>query len=249
MSYTLITGASSGIGKAMAYKFAAEEHNLIITARRLEALKEIKKDIEAKDEVKVEVIDCDLSVEENAYKLYEKVKGFELNALINNAGYGNFNFLWDVDLPHMTKMIDLNVKSLSILSTLFTKDYKDKEAQLINVSSIGGYYSMATAATYVATKFYVAAYTESLAQELKANNLPMKAKVLAPGPVETEFVDVANQTAANKIDPSTFGTFHTAEQMADFTYQLYKSDDVVGIVNFADMTFTTRGAIHPAFNL
>ena len=84
MSYTLITGASSGIGKAMAYKFAAEAHNLIITARRLEALEEIKKDIEAKNEVKVEVIDCDLSVEENAYKLYEKVKGFELNALIFN---------------------------------------------------------------------------------------------------------------------------------------------------------------------
>ncbi|WP_430817254.1 SDR family NAD(P)-dependent oxidoreductase [Carboxylicivirga sp. RSCT41] len=249
MNYTLITGASSGIGKAMAYKFAEEGHNLIVVARRLDALNELKNDIEAKHQVKVEVIDSDLSIEENAYKLYENVKGFELTAMINNAGYGNFNFLWDVDLPHMTKMIDLNVKSLSILSTLFTKDYKNKEAQLINVASVGGYYTMATAATYVATKFYVASYTESLAQELKANNLPMKAKVLAPGPVETEFVDVANQTAANKIDPSVFGTFHSAEQMADFTYQLYKSDDVVGIVNYPEMTFSTRGAIHPAFGL
>lgn len=247
MKYTLITGASSGIGKAMAYKFASEGHNLVIVARRLEVLNELKKDIEAKHKVKVEVIDCDLSVEENAYKLYNQIKDLELNVMVNNAGYGNFNFVWDIDLPHMTKMMDLNVKSLSILSSLFTKDYKDKDAQLINVSSIGGYYTMATAATYVATKFYVSAFTEALAAELKMNNLPMKAKVLAPGPVETEFIDVANKTAANEIDPSMFGTFHTAEQMADFTYQLYKSDDVVGIVNYPEMTFTTQNAIHPAF--
>lgn len=249
MKYTLITGASSGIGKAMAYKFASVGHNLVIVARRLNALNDLKEDIEAKHKVKVEVIDCDLSVEKNVYKLYEQLKRFELNVMINNAGYGNFNFVWDVDLPHMTKMMDLNVKTLSILSSLFVKDYKNRDAQLINVSSIGGYYTLATAAIYVATKFYVSAFTESLAQELKMNNLPMKAKVLAPGPVETEFVDVANKTAVNEIDPSMFGTFHTAEQMADFTYQLYKSDDVVGIVNYPDMTFTTQNAIHPVFGI
>jgi len=248
MEYTVITGASSGIGKAMAYQFAKEHHNLVVVARRSSELEKMKLDIEANHGVKVEVITCDLSIEANAYDLYEKLKAFEIGTLINNAGYGNFNNVWEVDIPHMTRMIDLNVKSLSILSMLFTRDYKDKEAQLINVASVGGYLTMATAATYVATKFYVSAFTESLANELKAAGAPMKAKILAPGPVETEFIDVANQTAKNEIDGSIF-TFHTADEMAAFTYQLWKSNDVVGIVNMQDMSFTTRGPIHPAFGV
>lgn len=248
MKYTLITGASSGIGKAMAYKFAKEKHNLIIVARRLEALEAMKGEIESEYGVEVKVIASDLSVEANAYKLYEQLEGTEVEVLVNNAGFGNFNNLWEVDIAHMVKMIELNVKTLSILSMLYTRDYKDKEAQLINVSSVGGYLTMPTAATYVATKFYVSAFTESLAHELKNVNSPMKAKILAPGPVETEFIDVANETAKNEIDGAGF-TFHTAEQMADFTYQLYLSDDVVGIVDMTDMSFATKPAIYPSFGI
>lgn len=250
MSYVAITGASAGIGKAIAYKFAAKGDDLIITARRADVLEEMKRDIEAKYGVNVKPIESDLSVGENAYKLYDELEGLEVKALINNAGFGNFNNLWEVDIPHMVKMIELNVKSLSILSMLYTRDYKDKEAQLINVASVGGYLTMPSTATYIATKFYVTAYTETIAMELKVANSPMKAKLLAPGPVETEFVDVANQTAKSEIDLSAFPMeFHTADQMADFTYQLYESDDVVGIVNMADMTFGTRDVIHPVFTI
>jgi len=248
MSYVVITGASSGIGKSIATTFAAKGHNLILTARRVSVLENMKRDLEAAHGVKVEVLASDLSVEENATKLYEDLSSYELTALINNAGFGNFNMLWDVDIPRMMNMIELNVKSLSILSMLFTKDYKDKEAQLINVASVGGYMTMPSAATYVATKFYVSAFTESLAQELNAAGAPMKAKVLAPGPVETEFIDEANKTAKTEIDDSGF-TFHTADQMAEFTYQLFESEDVVGIVDMSDMSFSTRDIIHPALVL
>lgn len=217
MRYVLVTGASSGIGKSIASTFAAKGHNLILVARREQVLQDLKQELEAEHSVQVEVIASDLSVEANAIKLYEDLSGYELEAMINNAGFGNFNMLWEVDVERMSNMIDLNVKSLSVLSMLFAKDYKDKEAQLINVSSVGGYMTMPGAATYVATKFFVSAFTESLAQELKVIGAPMKAKVLAPGPVETEFIDQANKTAKNEMDGSAF-TFHTADQMAGFTY-------------------------------
>ncbi len=248
MSHVVITGASSGIGKSIAYTFAAKGHNLVLTARRVGVLEEIKQDIEATHGVQVDVLGADLSVVENAGTLYEDLSGYEITALINNAGFGNFNMLWDVEIPRMMNMIDLNIKSLSTLSMLFTKDYKDNDAQLINVASVGGYMTMPSAATYVATKFYVSAFTESLAQELKAVGSPMKAKILAPGPVETEFIDQANKTAKQEMDGSGF-TFHSADQMADFTYQLFESDDVVGIVDMSDMSFNTRDVIHPAFVL
>ncbi len=248
MSYVLITGASSGIGKSIAATFAAKGHNLILVARRLAVLEEIKQELESAHAVEVVVIGSDLSVEANAIALYEQVSSYELTALINNAGFGNFNMLWDVDMERMSNMIDLNVSSLSRLSMLFSRDYKDKEAQLINVASVGGYMTMPGAATYVATKFYVTAYTESLAMELKAAGKPMKAKVLAPGPVETEFMDQANKTAKNEMDASGF-TFHSSDQMAEFTYQLFESDDVVGIVDMSDMSFKTQDVIHPTFSI
>lgn len=248
MSHVVITGASSGIGKSIAYTFAAKGHNLVLTARRVSVLEEIKQDIESTHGVSVDVIGADLSVVENASRLYQDLSGYDITALINNAGFGNFNMLWDVDIPRMMSMIDLNVKSLSVLSMLFTRDYKDKPAQLINVASVGGYLTMPSAATYVATKFYVSAFTESLAQELKAAGAPMKAKILAPGPVETEFIDEANKTAKQEMDGSGF-TFHTADQMADFTYQLFESEGVVGIVDMSDMSFSTRDVIHPSFAL
>lgn len=247
MSYVLITGASSGIGKALANKFASEGHDIIITARRINVLEAMKTDIEAEHNVDVVTIESDLSVEENAYKLYEQIKAYDVLTMINNAGFGNMNNVADVDISRMVGMINLNVTVLTILSTLFTKDNQDKEAQLINVASVGGYMTMAGGATYVATKFFVSAFTESLALELRLAGSPMQAKVLAPGPVSTEFLEVANTDAKNALDESAFGKLHTPKEMADFTYQLYQSTDVVGIVDMATMTFTTKGAIHPAF--
>lgn len=251
MNYTLITGASSGIGKSLAYKFASQGHNLILVARRINILLEMKKEIEEKYGNKVEAIECDLSQGENAHALYQQVSDFEINTWINNAGFGNLNNLWDIDTAHMNSMIGLNIESLWILSTLYTKDYQDKDAQLINVSSVAGYETMPTAATYVGTKFFVSGFTESLASELKLSGKKMKAKILAPGPVATEFINVANVTAKNKFNDSDYDGFKfmTSEQMAEHAFQLYESDEMVGIVDAKDLSFKTSGPIFPMFNL
>ncbi len=181
MSYTVITGASSGIGYEAALIFAKRGKNLILAARRLEKLEELKAKIaEVNADVDVIIEKADLSDSKQVYAFYDKISQYELDTFINNAGFGNFDPVAEQKLPKIEQMLHLNIEALTILSSLFARDYSEKEgAQLINVSSGGGYTIVANAVTYCASKFYVSAFTEGLAQELQGKGLPMKAKVLA----------------------------------------------------------------------
>lgn len=233
MKFTVITGASAGIGKALAYKFGAEGHNLIITARRETELQAIKDDIEQKLPVKVIVFACDLSDRTKPTELYEKLQQYDINVLINNAGFGDFSMPWDMNLEKADTMIDLNVKALTELSILFLKDRSDDEVTLINVASVGGYNQFTPCVTYCASKFYVSSFTEGIAAAIQASGKPFRAKVLAPGATDTEFVESAGKGAAmnpDEIFPDK-SAFITSEQLAEYAYDLYKSDKVVGMVN------------------
>lgn len=142
-------------------------------------------------------------------------------------------------------MLNLNINALTILSSLFVRDYAyTEETQLINISSCGGYIIVPNAVTYCAAKYYVSAFTEGLARELKSNNAKMRAKVLAPAATKTEFGKTANNTNEYDYDKS-FGTYHTAKQMSEFLLQLYNSDMTVGIVNRETFEFKLS---EPIFN-
>ncbi|WP_413534014.1 SDR family NAD(P)-dependent oxidoreductase [Empedobacter brevis] len=242
MKTALITGASSGIGKALSYKFASENYNLIIVARRADSLEEIKKDIESKYAVKVQVEPCDLGKEGNAQALYDKVKSTHIDVWFNNAGFGDYGMPWELGLSKAEAMIDINIKALTSLSLLYIKDNVDKDVTLINTASIGGYTQLDFAVTYCATKFYVASFTEGLALAVK--NKKMRVKVLAPGATETEFVGQANG-AISGDDLFTPDMFISAEKMAGFAYDLFLSDKVLGIVNDKN-EFEIKDAIYPS---
>jgi short-subunit dehydrogenase len=244
MKYTVVTGASSGIGYETALAFAARGKNLIVSARRMEQLEELKSEITRLfPDVDVVIRATDLSIPENAYKLYEGLQGFQIETWINNAGFGNFASVAQQNLDKMSSMLHLNIESLTILSSLFVRDYSNVEGtQLINVSSGGGYTIVGNAITYCATKFYVSAFTEGLSHELNSQGALMQAKVLAPASTETEF-------AKRSFDISEFeyhGTvpkFHTAKEMAGFMLDLYDNDRVVGIVNGLTYEFELRDTI------
>ncbi|WP_270181043.1 SDR family NAD(P)-dependent oxidoreductase [Alkalihalobacillus sp. CinArs1] len=246
MTYTVITGASSGIGYETALTFAEEGKNLILVARREEKLEALKKEIQnINSELDVVVRVADLSINEQVYNLYENLKEYEIDTWINNAGFGNFDSVGDQDLPKIETMLRLNNEALTILSSLYVRDYADKEGtQLINVSSGGGYTIVADAVTYCATKFFVSAFTEGLAQELEGKGAKLKAKVLAPAATETEF-------AERSLDVDEFSyeqavpQYHTAKEMAAFMLDLYKSDKVVGIVDGYTYEFSLRDPIYP----
>lgn len=246
MKYTVITGASSGIGYEAALAFAGKNKNLIITARSREKLEQLKKEIEKiNSDLDVIIMVSDLSVRENVYKLYNDLKNYELETWVNNAGFGNTGLVKDQNLEKIEMMLHLNIEALTILSTLFAKDYSDTEgSQLINVSSVGGYSVVDNNVTYSATKFYVSAFTEGLAQELGKRGGKMKVKVLAPAATETEFANVASGVNDFDYKKST-PRFHTAGEMAEFLIKLYESDKIVGIVDVQTYEFKLTD---PVFN-
>ncbi|MFJ8527591.1 SDR family NAD(P)-dependent oxidoreductase [Bacillus sp. NPDC094106] len=246
MKYTVITGASSGIGYEAALAFAARGKNLILVARRKEALEELKLKItKMNPDLDVVIRKTDLSVTENVYKLYESLQDFQIETWINNAGFGNFDSIAEQNLNKIETMLHLNIEALTILSSLFVRDYSMVDGtQLINVSSGGGYTIIANAITYCATKFYVSAFTEGLAHELKEQGAKLQAKVLAPGATETEFAKRSLDIEEFQYDGAV-PKFHTAKQMAEFMLELYDNDKVVGIVDGSTYKYELKD---PIFN-
>ncbi len=236
--YTVITGASSGIGYEAAKAFAGRGSHLILTARSKDRLEVLKQEIlTLHPALDIVVKTADLSVPENAFRLYEEVKDYPLRAWINNAGFGNYDSVGEQELEKILRMLHLNVEALTILSSLFVRDFKDIEGtQLINISSAGGYTIVPNAVTYCATKFYVSAFTEGLAWELEAAHAKMQAKVLAPAATKTGFGKTANDVAEYDYD-KLFGTYHTSAQVARFLLELYDSSETVGLVDRETFSF------------
>ena len=139
--YTVITGASSGIGRAVALKFAKRNKNLILIARRKNLLEDLKSEIlEKNPDLDIIVIDFDLTDVGKIPKLYSKLNNYHIETLINNAGFGVYSDVKDESLDKITDMIRLNVEALTLLSSMYIQDYyNEKGSQLINVSSAGGY--------------------------------------------------------------------------------------------------------------
>lgn len=236
--YTVITGGSSGIGYETARAFAERGSNLIVIARRKDRLEALRQEIlTLHPALDVVVKAADLSAAQNVFQVYEDIKDYPLQTMINNAGFGNYDSVSHQDLEKIHRMLRLNVEALTILSSLFVRDFKDIEkTQLINVSSCGGYTIVPDAVTYCAAKFYVSAFTEGLAWELKASHAKMQAKVLAPAATKTEFGKAANNVEEYDYD-KLFGTYHTSAQVAAFLLALYDSNKTAGIVDRENFSF------------
>jgi len=232
MKYIVITGASSGIGYESALAFAAKGKNLIIVARRVEKLEELQAKIKALyPALDVVIVESDLSFTQQAYTLYNSLKHYQIETWINNAGLGEGSFIVDQNLSKVEMMLKVNIESLTILSTLYVKDYADIEGtQLINVSSALGYTIAVGSVAYSASKYYVSAFTEGLAKELELKGAHLKAKVLAPAITETDFVKNSNDIEDYDYK-ANMPKYHTAQEMAGFMVDLYEGTETVGIVD------------------
>ncbi len=191
----LITGASSGMGRDMACILDKKGYDLILVARRLDKLEELKQELKND----VTLISMDLSIIENCYCLYEQVKDKNIDIIINNAGFGLLGDFVTSDLDRELNMIDLNIKSLHILTKLFLKDFVSKNrGYILNVASSAAFQPGPLMATYYATKAYVLHLTEAIYEELRHMKSHVYIGCLCPGPVNTEFNQVANVTFSLK---------------------------------------------------
>ena len=184
----LITGASSGIGRDMARILSSKGYDLILVARRKDKLEKIKKELNTD----VTIITMDISSTFNCVKLYNKVKKEDIDVLINNAGFGLFGEFINTDLDKELDMIDVNIKAVHTLTKLFLADFVKKDkGYILNVASSAAFLPGPLMATYYSTKAYVLRLTQSIKEELRRSKSNVYVGALCPGPVNTEFNNVA----------------------------------------------------------
>lgn len=185
----LITGASSGIGRDMARYLAQKGWDLILVARREDRIKELKEELNA---VNVRCITADVGSAADCTALYEAVKDDGVDLLINNAGFGLAGAFTKTDLDTELNMIDVNIRAVHILTKLFLRDFVRRDSGIIlNVASSAGFMPGPLLSTYYATKNYVLRLSEAIYEELRRKGSRVKISVLCPGPVNTEFNQVA----------------------------------------------------------
>lgn len=197
----LITGASSGIGKELARIHAAKGRDLILVARRIDLLKELQQELQQKFAVQVEIIQKDLSIVGSSQELYDEVtaKGWQVEYLFNNAGFGGKGAFLDRSLASDVEMVRLNVMTLLKLTHLFGNDMKARgKGKILQTASTAGFLPGPYQNTYFATKAFVVSHTKGLAYELKGTGVSVTA--LCPGPVATEFAQVAGFGGSKMFD-------------------------------------------------
>ena len=200
----LITGASSGIGRDMARILHKMGVELFLTARRSELLTQLKQELDGKPEV----IAMDLSDSQSCEELYQRLRGEKIDILINNAGFGVFGEFLDTSLEREVEMIDVNIKAVHTLTKLFLKDFEKRDSgYILNVASAAAFLPGPLMASYYAGKAYVQRLSLAIYEELRKRGSHVCVSVLCPGPVDTEF----NQVAGVKFGISALSSYKVAE--------------------------------------
>src|SRR5690554_2267426 len=196
----LITGASKGIGEALARLFAENGHNLVLVARGGEVLHQLKRELEEKQRSNVNVIVKDLCLPEAAREVFQEVKeaGIEVDYLVNNAGFGDWGSFVDKPWERYERMIALNVTALAHLTHLYTREWKErKSGRILNISSTAAFQPGPMMAVYFATKSFVLQLSEALNHELKKEGITVT--VLCPGPTSTYFGEESGMKASRLV--------------------------------------------------
>ncbi|MGJ0511374.1 SDR family NAD(P)-dependent oxidoreductase [Methylocystis sp.] len=184
----VITGASDGIGAALARIFAANGHELALVARRGERLEALADEIAANGAVVRPLpIELDLTTESAAESLAERLAeaGVAPRFLVNNAGFGLMGRAIELDAAEQLAIVDLNTRALTALTLRFLPSIVAAKGGVLNVASVAAFMPGPGFAVYYATKAYVRSLSEALSQELKP--LGVKVACLCPGPVQTGF--------------------------------------------------------------
>lgn len=154
---------------------------------------------------RVKIISKDLSIKENCIELYNMLKNEKIDLLVNNAGFGVFGNFTETDLEREIKLINTNITAVHILTKLFLQDMvKENKGKILNVASIAGFAPGPLMAAYYSSKAYVLRLTESIYEELKKQKSKVTISVLCPGPVATNFNNVADVKFSIKALPSEY---------------------------------------------
>jgi short-subunit dehydrogenase len=188
----LITGASSGIGKALAGQFAAGGYHLVLAARGVAKMEALAADLAKQHGITAAIIGADLETADGAMRLAEDVKqrGLTISALANNAGYAAFGEFRGSDLATELASMQLNMTSVVALTKLFLPDLIATRGKILNTASTAAFQPGPYMAVYYATKAFVLSFSEAIAAELEGTGVTVTA--LCPGATASGFQDRAN---------------------------------------------------------
>jgi len=223
--YTLITGATSGIGKAFAYEFARRACPLILTGQRENILNDVAEDIRKKHGVDVRVIISDLSIDNNVTKLESLIKETNIETLINNAGMGSVKYFYEGDYATYDKMINLHIKCLTRLTKAVLIQMMERNSgTIINVSSSSGISPAPRHTVYAGTKAYIKQFTECLRIDLLNTNI--KLQVLIPNLTRTD-LQIKLGISEERMKGDAFRHYETPERVVEHSMNGLKKGKVV----------------------
>lgn len=192
--WSLVTGASAGIGLELAKLLAANGSHLVLTARRTERLQQLASELASKYNVKTEILSVDLTRPEGPAEILAATtqKGIDVELLVNNAGFGAFGNAWEIPAERMVEMVQVNCSAVVHLTRLYMPPMvKRGHGDILIVASVAGFQAVPYNSVYAATKSFDLLFSMGIAEEARATGVNVCA--LCPGSTETEFQKVAEQ--------------------------------------------------------
>jgi short-subunit dehydrogenase len=251
-STALVTGASSGIGAAIAEELASRGQNLTLTARREELLTKLATRLQERYGVRAGVAAGDLADPDERERLAMKLEtlGLEVEVLVNNAGFGYAGNFADANRARQVEMVRLNCEAVVDLTARYLPAMLERErGAILNVASTGAFQPMPKSATYGATKAFVLSHSEALHHELRGTGVTLTA--VCPGPVRTEFVQAAGIPRADDTPSFIWMSASDVAREAVDALESGKRTVVPGMLNYASMLFgrySPRWALLPFAN-
>ena len=214
----LITGSTSGIGLELVYLFCEDNIDLVLVSRNAKKLENLKQEILEKYSINVFILALDLSISNSAKKVYNFCvhNNLQIDYLVNNAGFGIYGFFQETNMSDETEMIQLNITSLTELTKYFSLEMTKRGfGKIMNVASTASFQPGPLMSVYCATKHYVVAFSEAVAEELRHTGVSIT--TLCPGPTISGFQERAGFRENAKLFNSPVTA--TSKEVAVFGYR------------------------------
>lgn len=236
----LITGASSGIGKALANQFAENDYDLVVVAEKASELSKAAGEFRNNYDVEVKEIHKDLTEENAPSEIYNQLRGedIQIDVLVNNAGVGQKEKFHETDIEKDIRIIRLNIGALVRLTKLFLRDMVDRgEGKILNLGSVAGFQPGPLLTVYHSSKAFVNSFSEALSEELEGTGVTVT--VLCPGPTDTEFFNKADMENARILED---GIVMEPGKVAKIGYDALMDEERIIIPGMSNkmLTFTRR---------
>ncbi len=242
--WAIVTGGSSGIGREFVLELSRKGLNVIATGRNEERLRQLADEVKEEFKTEIHTFVVDLSSPQEVKRFIDQVSNFEIDLLVNNAGFGLYGEFVKLDLKEIEDMIEVNVKALTVLSHHFSKQMvQRRRGGIINVSSIAGYMPLAYFNAYSATKAYVYNLSLALWAELRKYNVHVLC--VSPGPTRTRFFERAFKDQSFR----TFGKLMDPKQVALGAIEAFEKNEPVYVPSFKNklVSFVARKILPDRF--